>query len=274
MVFSEGSTAPLAKAEVQGRLGGALCSSDGRYELVAFVNDKNTAGSLEIIDLKNGSATNQPLDDPPEGLFRLGSENRLWILEHREMRAVSESGVLSDLRIPLDRVAKTSDSGDAQAFVDGYPGETLTLGKDYAAMQINNKNGSSRHKVALINLKQQRIEAILPTMSAAEIAGIRTSRFLLAFALSMATGGNLIFVPNLNIRNEALAAKPDGSYLYALDTEGHEVSVFNVLDASVVTRIKVNGDITRIEVSEDGKHLICFGRKTQQVDLARLQLED
>ncbi|HVN92952.1 MAG TPA: hypothetical protein VMT38_04620 [Terracidiphilus sp.] len=273
-VFSEGSNAPIANVDVEGRFDGSICSNDGRFELVSLVNEKNTAGSLEVIDLKTGTATNKPLDDPPEGVFRLGSENRLWILEHREMRAVDESGELTDLHIRLDRVAKTNDSSDSQAFVDGYPGETLTIGNDYAAMQINNKNGGSKHKVALINLKQQRIEAILPTMSAAEIAGIRTGRFLLAFGLSMATGGNIIFVPNMSIHNEALAARADGSYLYALDVEGHEVSVFNVRDASVVTRIKVNGDVTRIKVSEDARHLICFGRKTQQIDLARLQLEN
>jgi hypothetical protein len=111
-------------------------------------------------------------------------------------------------------------------------------------------------------------------MSSAEIAGIRTGRFLGALALSLATGGSVIFTPNWNIENEALAAKSDGSYLYALDLEGHEVTVFSVANATVVKRLKVHTDITRITVAEDGKHLICFGRKTQQIDLQKNEIED
>ena len=125
----------------------------------------------------------------------------------------------------------------------------------------------------MIDLNKLQVDGIIQTMSAGEIAGIRTGRYLAAFGLSMATGGTLIFFPK-TIRNESLAAKPDGRFLFALDLEGHSITVADVQTATVVKRIPVDNTITRIEMSSDGKHLICLGKKVQQIDLESYNLQD
>jgi YVTN family beta-propeller protein len=89
----------------------------------------------------------------------------------------------------------------------------------------------------------------------------------------MATGGVLVFIPNL-IRNESLAARPDGRFLFALDLESHEVTVVDVQTETVVRRISVNKSVTKLQVSSDSKHLICFGKKIQQISLESNSLEN
>jgi DNA-binding beta-propeller fold protein YncE len=126
----------------------------------------------------------------------------------------------------------------------------------------------------LIDLKKLQVDGIIQTMSSGEIAGIRTGRLLVGIGLTMATGGTLIFAPNFVMRNESLAANPDGRFLFALDLEGHAVTVVNVRTATVVRRIQVNKTITKLQVSPDGKHLICFGKKAQQIDLESNNLEN
>lgn len=69
--------------------------------------------------------------------------------------------------------------------------------------------------MALVDLKKLQVDAIIPTMSSGKIAGKRTGRYLAAFGLSMAMGGTVIFIPNLTIRNESLAARPDGWFFCA-----------------------------------------------------------
>ena len=162
--------------------------------------------------------------------------------------------------------------------LDGVPGETIPLGNDYAAIQVIGK-----HKVALLNLKKQQVEAIIPTMSNAEKTRIRTERFAAALVLTVAVtaltagaGISVMFIPNMGLSNEALAANPDGKFLFALDLEVHEVTVIDVQNATAVKRIKVNDTVTKLQVSKDGKHLICFGTQkgTQQIDLATNNLEN
>jgi hypothetical protein len=59
-----------------------------------------------------------------------------------------------------------------------------------------------------------------------------------------------------------------------LDAESHEVTVVDVQTATVVRRISVNNSVTKVQVSSDGKHLICFGKKTQQINLESNNLEN
>jgi 6-phosphogluconolactonase (cycloisomerase 2 family) len=91
--------------------------------------------------------------------------------------------------------------------------------------------------------------------------------------MSMATGGTITFIPNF-FRNESLAALPDGRFLFALDLEGHVITVIDVQSAAVVKRIPVNNTVTKLQISTDKKYLICFGKKTQQINLATNNLEN
>jgi hypothetical protein len=271
-VLSANSSHPPVTVDPGGPVVASMFSKDGKLLIGA---DKSTEGSLAVVDLDKGTSVNHALTDHPTRLFRLGSKQEPWVLGNEEMRSISETGELGDRRIPLNKPVKGGESGEtgASAFLDGFPGETLSLGDEHAAIQITNKHGGSRHKVALVDMKKLQVDAIIPTMSGGEIAGIRVGRFAAAYAMSMATGGAIIFTPNF-IRNESLAARPDGRFLFALDLEGHVITVVDVQTATVVRRIRVNNTITRIELSSDGKHLICFGNKTQQINLESNNLEN
>jgi DNA-binding beta-propeller fold protein YncE len=119
------------------------------------------------------------------------------------------------------------------------------------------------------------VDAIIPTLSASEISKIRTDRFLLALTLTAATLGNVIFTPNMTtFSNESLAARPDGKFLFSLDLDGHEVTVIDVPAATVVKRIPVNSSVYKLQVSTDGKHLICVGSKPQRINLETNNLEN
>jgi hypothetical protein len=276
VIFLGNSSHPVTMIDAIGNVTASMLSKDQNLVFVAIEGEKKTDGSLVIVDLEKGTAITRALSDHPKRLFRLGTNLEPWVLGDQEMQALSETGEPIDRRIPLNKLAKPVEDGTtgASAFLDGYPGETLNLGNDYAAIQIVNKHGGSQHKVALIDLKKLQIDAIIKTMSTGEIAGIRTSRYLSAFAASMATGGTLLFIPNLTMRNEALAARPDGRYLFALDLEGHVITVVDVQTATVVRRIAVNDTVTKLQVSSDGKHLICYGKKVQQINLETNNLEN
>jgi hypothetical protein len=275
VVFSGQISHPSFMVDASGYAVASMLSKDEKLLFVATAGDKKTDGSLVVVDFEKGTSVTHALSDHPTRLFRLGSKQEPWVLGKEEMRAFSETGELGDRRIPLNKPVKSAESGEtgASAFLDGFPGETLSLGDDYAAIQVTNKHGGSRHKVALVDMKKLQVDAIIPTMSAGEVAGIRVGRFATAYALSMATGGTIAFIPNL-IRNESLAARPDGRFLFALDLEGHVVTVVDVQKATVVRRIAVNHSIIKLQVSSDGKHLICFGKTAQQINLESNNLED
>jgi YVTN family beta-propeller protein len=261
-----------------GSLDAIMFSKDKKYLFGTIVGNKKTGGSLVIFDLEKGTSVTHALTDHPLKLLRLGPNGEPWVLSNQEMRAFSETGEPGDRRIPLNKPAKSDASGETGAFLfrgcGCSPGETISLGNDYAAIQINTIFGGSQHKVALIDLKKLQLYAIIPTISAAEITRIRTSRYLSAVVASMAARGTIMFYPNLVMSNELLAARPDGRFLFVLDLDADKVTVIDVQTATVVRRIPVNGTVTKLQLSADGKHLICAGKKPQQINLETNELEN
>lgn len=167
-------------------------------------------------------------------------------------------------------------------FLSGEPGETISLGENRAAILVTGRTGNSVHRVALLNLTQFRLDAIVTTMSAGQRAKTRSSRLLKMVgqnALAGALNGGIAAgygTPSFGapaapqpfgapvidwwaLGNEVLATAPDGENLYVLNTDTHEVSVIDVKDAAVVRRIKVDGSVNQIQISANGKHLICIG---------------
>jgi hypothetical protein len=274
--YSGKSSKPRFSIDAGGPLKAIMFSKDNKLLFATIEGNKKTAGSFVVFDLEKGISVTHALTGHPTVLLRFGTKQEPWVLGDEEMRAFSEIGELAAQAIPLNKPRKSEEVGDsgASAFMDGFPGETLSLGDDHAAILIINKNGGSRHKVALVDLKKLQVDAIIPTMSAGEIAGIRTGRYFTALGLTFATGGMVMFTPNWVLKNESLAARPDGRFLFALDLEGHVITVVDVQSATVVKRIPVNSSVFKLQVSTDGKHLICAGKKPQQVNLETNELEN
>jgi DNA-binding beta-propeller fold protein YncE len=269
MGFSGNSSKPDYAINGGGPLHATMFSKDRSQLFGVISGDKKSPGSLAVFDLKKGALSVHPLSGHPTVLLRLGTDREPWILSDEEMRAFSESGELTERRIALNKSRKPAEGGEDNSgvFLDGFPGETISLGNEYAAMLINRKNGLSHHKVALLNLKDLQVEAILPTISASEKTAILTGRIVASVVVAVASGGTVIVAPNLLLRNESLAARPDGRFLYSLDLDGHEVTIIDVRSATVVRRIPVNGSVARLQLSADSKYLVCFGKKPQQINM-------
>jgi len=220
----------------------------------------------------------------------------MWAINNQEMRSISETGELGDKPILLNKPRKSEpgDQSSASALLNGYPGETIDVGEDRAAILITNRNGGSFHRVALLDLKQLRVDRIVRTMTESEekkILGERWANAVLLNALlagaAGAAGGAVgtpsfgsspimipQYSPNLSFRNEMLAARPDGEFLYVLDMDSHEVTIIDVQPATVLRRIPVDHSVSLIQVSADGKHLLCLGKNSQKIDLDSNNLEN
>jgi YVTN family beta-propeller protein len=262
-----------------GRLVGSTLSKDEKLFFAAVAKDNKTDGSLVVVDLEKGTIVHHALTGSPTRLLRLGSKQEPWVFSSEEMRSISETGELGERRISLNKPSKPEEGGEsiASAFLDSLPGQIISLGEDHVAILIYNMDSGSRHKVALIDLKKLQVDAIIPTMSAGEKARIRTGRIIqrevfgAGGSINPRTGDDWgiwsdpAFIWNWTfLSNEMLTARPDGRFLYALDLDGHKVTVIDVQTATVVRRISVNEYITKIEVSSNGKQLICSGTVSQQ----------
>lgn len=232
-----------------------------------FVADTHSE-VFHAIDLKNGGHSTHPLSDVPTRMVRLGPANRLWIVGSREMRSISEVGELGEQPILLNKPEKieAEETDSADVFMDGHPMETISVGDDHAAMLVANKKGSSLHRVALIDLKNFRLEGVVTTMSRAERSKIVAGRLAESVALiALAPKTSPILLPRLSLVNEFLASGGDGRSLYVLDTDNHTVSIIDVPTASVQKRIPVNDSVSTIAINRDGQGLLCAGPGFLQV---------
>ena len=292
----------------------AMLSVNQRLLFVVGGENAPPSAVLHIVDLQAGTVVNHVLNDRPAELIRLGSEGGIWVSGGQEMRPISETGELGVKPILLNKPRKleAGDEGGATAFLNGYPGETISLGEDHAAILIIPRDGKSSRRVALLDLKQLQVDSIVVTLSAAELKSILAGRALGAAiatiagaalaqaqagmnARSMASTAALanaaagrgpsgigigwaeynVYEPNLNLTNELLAARPDGRYLYTLDPDGNKVTVIDVQVGSAVSRIRVHGSVSQLQVSPDGKYLLLLdeGKTIQKIDLETNNLE-
>ncbi len=269
-VFSGPSPRPTVTIESSGEVVAPLLSLNRKLLFLAAAENGQPSGVLHIIDLQAGTAISHVLNDHPRILVRLGSTGGTWVLGEREMRSISETGELGDRAILLNkpRNLEDGDEGGATALLKGYPGETISLGTEHAAILITERDGTSLHRVALIDVKQLQVESVVVTLSVGERARILAARIPLGELLSV--------FPNRNFRNERLAARPDGGFLYALDLDGHEVTVIDVHAGTAVRRVRVHRSVSELQVSSDGKHLHLLheGQTVQRIDLESNDLEN
>jgi hypothetical protein len=134
-------------------------------------------------------------------------------------------------------------------------------------------NGASS-KVALLNLKDRRVEHVVTTGR----GGVKFGKFLGAVALSAAmTGlsyysgammanasGSPVFFYNVyNFRpappNVHLAASPDGRFVYALNTMTNDVTIVRVEDGVVIEKIAVGGGSRAVGLMPGGRFVYAHG---------------
>jgi len=287
----------VKKPELTGNFRTTMTSLDSRSLFVAVDKGKKGPTVLDIVDNESGGVTERPLIDRPSKLIRLGSQKAMWVINSKEVRLVSETGELGQKPILLNKPRKKEalDENAESVFLNGYPGETISLGEDHAAMLIDGSNGST-HRLAVLDLKQLQVDSIVRTMTSGEAAKITTRRILIFAALTAAEAAmgagmgaaagmnqmqtlNMInsmpMVPlNLRFTNQLLAARPDGKYLYALDMDSHEVTVVDVHAGTALKRIPVDHSVAALQLSANSSHLLCLGKQIQKIDLNSNNLEN
>ncbi len=250
----------------------AALSLDATRFFLAVPDKDHRTGILDIVDLTQGASSSIALTDAPTRLVRLGSGQRLWLMGRKEMRSISEAGELGQpILLNKPRKIEEGDTGAADAFLDGYPGEAISLGEDRAAVLVTNNKGASLHRVALLDLKNLQLYSVVVTMSRGQRAKILAGRIGISLAVAAAegaAGGALgaaptlllpVYVPSLGFANEFLATGPDGAKLYALDTDVHEVTVVDVKTGAAERRIPVAKSVTIIRLARNGRYLVCVG---------------
>jgi len=269
------------KPELTGTLRMMIPSQDARSLFVAADKDKSGPTALDVVDLATGKVSERPLIDLPARFVRLGPQGGLWVVNSLEMRPLSETGELGQQSISLNKPRKKEeqDTEAETAFLNGYPGEVVSLGEDRAAMMILTRKGETNHRVALLDLKKLQVDSIVRTMSTGEAGRIRTEHYMSALELSFLPGalGNAAFAGAMlsgGFNNEMLVAGPDGKFIYALDTDSHEVTIVDVQAGTVLNRLPVDHSIVRLQLTGDSKHLLCLGKEIQKINLVSNQLGD
>ena len=233
-------------------------SLDNRFLFLA-VRKHGGAGALNVVDLQAGTAISRALVNHPTRLLRLGPKQELWVLGDA-MRSISENGKVGD-PIPL----RFEGGGFAW-------GQLIAVGADRAAISLTNLGAKTLYRVALIDLKQRRVDGVVQTRSAGQKAELGGSHFGKDILKGLATAGTATV--HTTYFDYYLAARPDGRFVYAVDFGTHEVTAIDVPTTTKATTIKLDKSASKAQVSPDGKELICTGKQVQKIDLASNRMEN
>lgn len=253
----------------------AMLSKDRTRLFLAMPGSNEDTGVLDIVNLRDGTSSNHPLTEAPRRLARLGSAGELWIIGRREMRLISETGEVGERPILLNKPNKTvaSDPESAEAFLNGDPGATISLGEDRAAILVTSHKGESLHRIALLDLKQFKLESMV-VVGHAQFSKTTTGRWLTALGGAAAEGaigavvlGTTGVDPPMNPYfpggpgRETLVAPRNGKNqnLYVFDPDTHLLRVVDVEKAEVLRQTELDHSVTFIEVGHDGRWLYCEG---------------
>ena len=208
-------------------------------------------GALNVVDLATHSTASRTLSGGPVRLLRLRPTNDLWV-QGDTLQSVSEAG---DVGEPI-----------ALHFGRAYAsGQVVNVGADRVAVSLT-WQGKPLYRVALIDLKQRKVDGVIETRSAGQKAKLGTSHFGKdlgkGMLQSMATLGTSTVVVHTDYYDYGLAARPDGRFVYAIDFSTHEAAVIDTSTLASVTTIGFDKAVARTELSRDGRDLVLFSRPT------------
>jgi len=242
------ATIPIAKG---GHLVGSVASLDGQLLIVLLWGRRGT-GQIDIVDLAKGAVASRPAIDHPTELLRLGEKRKLWVLGGDvTMQSLSEAG----------------EPEEPMAFhLGGYAaaGQAIGVGADRVAISLVGKNGL-RYQVALIDLKQRRLDGVVGTRSAGQKTKLGITHFNKDVLRGMSRGGQVVY--HTTYVDYSLLARPDGRFVYAVDFGTREVAVIDVPTTTKVATIQLDGPANNAQLSADGKELIITGKQVQRIDL-------
>ena len=114
------------------------------------------------------------------------------------MRSISETGEPGERRNLLNKPRKIEE-GDSSAydvFLNGGAGETVRPNGEHAGLLITDDHGVCCHQVALLDLKNLSVNAIVRTMTASEVQKLKSAGsrkdLLLGILLPLPIGAGLL----------------------------------------------------------------------------------
>ena len=279
-IFGGTQSAPQSAIPLNMHLASVARSADRKRLFLlgqtVAANGKN-AGSLQIVDLETGKASvPQAVGKDPLKLLKLGDRPGLWLTGQDELRFLAEDGTLAEQRILLKKPRQSMPEDVAGEILDGYPGESILLGEDRAAVLVTKSNGAPVHRLALVDLNQRRVEAIVPTGRKSVRAGKLAAKIAITAAVAAASYGAVsagspyfvYFIPGMGGgHNEALAGRNDGQRLYALNSASSDITVVQTTSGAVQSHIPVDSNAFRLWMPRGGKFLFCLSpNKVELID--------
>lgn len=274
-VFERAQEHPLAYVDLQSHLLSIRFSAD--QKLLFLLGESRDAkgkavhegGTLDVVDVETGKILHAyTVGKDPQQLVRSAHQPGWWIVGKEKIQFISDRGVLNTEQIFLDG---EGPSGGAK--LNGYPGEALLLSGSKMAIAIAKANGRPARRLALVDLKGQRVVKLVPIGRKAVRARKETTRFALAMGLSvglgvagMAAGCPYCTTPyfdpwSLLSGSSGLARSEDGNYFYALDAASNDVTVMKSADGVVAGHIRVDSSSSHLWIPKGGRYLFCLGPK-------------
>ncbi len=279
-IFGGNQSAPRAAIPLNMHLASVARSSDRKRLFLlgqTVMGEGKNAGSLQVVDLDTGKpSVPQAVGKDPLRLVKLGDRPGLWLAGQEELRFLADDGTLAEQRILLKKPHQSMPEDVAGAILDGYPGESILVGEDRAAFLVTKSNGAPVHKLALVDLNQRRVEAIVPTGRKSVRAGKLVAKIALTAAVAAASYGAVsagspyfvYIIPGMGGgRNEALAGRNDGQRLYALNPASSDITVIQSSNGIVEGHIPVDANAFRLWIPRDSKFLFCLSpNKVELID--------
>jgi DNA-binding beta-propeller fold protein YncE len=243
--------------------------------VLSQVSAKDSAGKLYLL---KGDELTRSVDvgADPRFLKRPENQSGRFVFSHGDMRFLGDDGVLATSFVPLNK-AKNASSGAEVKYLDGNPGEVLTLpGGERVAMTVNTAFGVPTSKVAIVNVKTNQVERIVATGR----GGVKFGQFMGAMALSVAMS-SLSYYANYSIARStgqpyffynvyvfspraptlSLAASADGKTLYALNTSTNDVTMIDVAKGEVLGHVAVGGGARQVMLAPGGRFVCAYSDK-------------
>ena len=252
-------------------------SSSDAVAVLAQASFKDESGKLYLV---RGSEVSQPLDigRDPQSLKRASDQPGRYVLTSDEFRFLSDDGTLASSFVPLNKKKGSAQAAGPDVLtLGGNASEILQLpGSEKAAMTVVTAFGAPTSKVAIVNLKENKVERIVTTGR----GGVKFGQFMGAMALSVAMSslsyyGNFYVARSMgqpyfyyNIYtfrppspNLDLAASADGKFVYALNSQTNDVTIIDVSDGKVLGHVAVGGGARRVLLSPGGRFICAYSNK-------------
>ncbi len=213
----------------------------------------------------------------PISVNPMNGQRGSFLITAGSVHTVNGEGALSSSFVPLKSkpaAGKSAEEKDQPAGIGGVPGEVLHLpGQDRLAMTVRTPAGAPTSTVALVNLKDHRLERTVTTGR----GSVKFGNFMAAMAVSVAMSslsyyagysfaqatGSPYFVYNVYVYsppapNLELAAAADGKYVYALNQATKDVTVIDSTTGDVINKIAVGGDCQRLALAPGGRYVYAY----------------